>query len=85
MSAAAAEGEVRIIDDASKLTKIQKLAIFLLLLAPENAAQIVKHPEEEELEAVTAAIAGFGMISREVRFGLRGHYQASQHLRGECR
>jgi flagellar motor switch protein FliG len=66
-TAAASENEVKIIDDASKLTKIQKLAIFLLLLAPENAAQIVKHLEEEKLEAVTAAIAGFGMITREVQ------------------
>jgi flagellar motor switch protein FliG len=51
----------------SKLTKFQKLAAFLLILKPENAAQIMGQLEEAELEAVSAEIAKFTNISQELQ------------------
>jgi flagellar motor switch protein FliG len=40
--------------EVSKLTKIQKLAILLIILGPDTAAQILKNLDEHELEAVSA-------------------------------
>jgi flagellar motor switch protein FliG len=39
----------------------------LLLLSPENAAEIMKGLEEQELEAVTAEMAKFTVITQEVQ------------------
>ena len=40
--------------EISKLTKIQKLAILLIILGPDGASQILKNLDEHELEAVSA-------------------------------
>ena len=51
----------------SKLNQLQKLAAFLLLLEPDNAAHIMEQLEESELEAVSAEMAKFSAISRELQ------------------
>ncbi|HYE32403.1 MAG TPA: flagellar motor switch protein FliG [Methylomirabilota bacterium] len=43
--------------DSSKLTRIQKLAILLIMLGQESAAQVLRNLEEAEIEAVTAEMA----------------------------
>src|SRR5205085_3334252 len=43
--------------------KMQKLAILLVILGPDSAAQIMKHLDEHELEAVTAEMAQLNLIS----------------------
>jgi flagellar motor switch protein FliG len=53
--------------DVSKLSKVQKLAALLVMLNPENAAQIIKNLEEYELEAVSAEMAKFTMINQEMQ------------------
>ena len=50
-------------NDISKLTKIQKLAILLIILGPEAAAQILKNLDEHELEAVSAEMSHQTFIS----------------------
>jgi flagellar motor switch protein FliG len=45
-------------------TKTQKLAAFLLLLSPENAAQIMKSLEEQDLADVSAEMVKLEMISQ---------------------
>ena len=51
----------------SKLNQLQKLAGFLLLLEPDNAAHIMEQLEESELEAVSAEMAKFSAISHELQ------------------
>jgi len=51
----------------SKLNQLQKLAGFLLILEPDNAAHIMEQLEESELEAVSAEMAKFSAISRELQ------------------
>ena len=41
--------------DISKLTKVQKFAIFLIMLGQDSASQILKHLDEHELEAIHIA------------------------------
>jgi flagellar motor switch protein FliG len=51
----------------SKLTPLQKLAGFLLLLDAENAAQILQQLDEPQLELVTGEMAKFPAISQELQ------------------
>jgi flagellar motor switch protein FliG len=51
----------------ASLTKMQKLAIFLLMLSQENAAQIMKSLEEQDLEDVSSEIVKLGCVSQELQ------------------
>ncbi len=51
----------------SKLSQLQKLAGFLLMLEPENAARILEQLEPSELEAVSAEMAKFSAISQSLQ------------------
>jgi flagellar motor switch protein FliG len=49
------------------LTKLQKLAVLLLVLGPESAAEILRHFEEKELEAISAEMVKFNFVSQELQ------------------
>lgn len=49
------------------LTRVQKLAVLLLMLGPDSAAQILKNCDEKELEAVSAEMARFNVVSQEMQ------------------
>jgi flagellar motor switch protein FliG len=51
----------------SKLSQLQKLAGFLLMLEPDNAARILEQLEPSELEAVSAEMAKFSVISQPLQ------------------
>ena len=51
----------------SKLTRLQKLAGFLLILEPDNAAHIMEQLEAPEMEAVSAEMAKISVISIELQ------------------
>jgi flagellar motor switch protein FliG len=53
--------------DYAKLTHVQKLAILLIMLGAESAAQILKHLDDHELEAVTAEMARTSMVNQAVQ------------------
>jgi flagellar motor switch protein FliG len=53
--------------DYSKMTKVQKLAAFLLLLSPENAVQIMKGLEEDILEETAAEMTKMESVSHELQ------------------
>ena len=44
------------VQDISKLTKVQKFAIFLIMLGPDSAAQILKNLDEHEMEVTMAPL-----------------------------
>lgn len=54
-------------ETASKLTKVQKLAILLVMLGPESAAQVLKHLDEHELEAVSGEMAKQTLIGQQLQ------------------
>src|SRR5262245_21527016 len=54
-------------NDISKLTKIQKLEILLIILGPDAAAQILKNLDEHELEAVSAEMSHQTFISQKMQ------------------
>jgi flagellar motor switch protein FliG len=73
--------------EVSKLTKIQKVAILLIVLGQESAAQIMKHLDEHELEAVSAEMSRQTLISEELQMQILQEFsevavQASTSVRG---
>src|SRR6185436_3936957 len=55
------------VGDFSKLNKIQKLAILLVILGADSAAQIMKNLDEHELDAVSTEMSKLGLISQELQ------------------
>jgi flagellar motor switch protein FliG len=53
--------------DYSKLTRQQKLAIFLIVIGPETAAEVLKHFDDAEIELICREMSGFEMVSDQVR------------------
>ena len=51
----------------AKLTKLQKLAAFLLMLTPENAAHLMKSLDEQDLEEVSSEMVKLGTVSQELQ------------------
>ena len=51
----------------AKLTKVQKLAVFLLMLHPDNATRIMKQLGQQELEAVAAEMTRFTAIGQDLQ------------------
>jgi flagellar motor switch protein FliG len=53
--------------DVAKLSKVQKLGALLVILGPDSATQILKHLEDYEVEAVSAEMSKFAMITQEMQ------------------
>ena len=53
--------------EISRLNKIQKLAVLMVIVGADSAAQIMKYLEPAELEAVTSEMAKLGLISLELQ------------------
>jgi flagellar motor switch protein FliG len=74
-------------NDLSKLTKVQKFAIFLIMLGPDSAAQILKNLDEHELEVITAEMARQSLVSQELQVAILREFSdvalhASTSVRG---
>jgi flagellar motor switch protein FliG len=52
---------------AAALTRTQKLAVLLLMLGPESAAQILKNFADQEMEAIAVEMGKFSFISQEMQ------------------
>lgn len=73
--------------EVSKLNKIQKLAILLIILGPDSAANILKNLDEHELEAVSVEMSNQTFISQKVQAEILREFsevalQASTSIRG---
>jgi flagellar motor switch protein FliG len=71
----------------SKLTQIQKLAGFLLILDPDNAAHILQQLDPPEMEAVSSEMAKFTTLSHDLQHDIMQEFlpvavQASTSVRG---
>jgi len=53
--------------DFAKLTRQQKLAIFLIVLGPEPAAEIMRHLDDADIELVCREMAQYTMVSDSLR------------------
>jgi flagellar motor switch protein FliG len=51
----------------ASFTPMQKLAAFLLMLSPENAAHVMKSLEEQDLEEVSLEMVKLGVVSQQVQ------------------
>jgi len=74
-------------NDISKLTKVQKFAIFLIMLGPDSAAQILKNLDEHELEVISAEMARQSLVSQELQVAILREFSdvalhASTSVRG---
>jgi flagellar motor switch protein FliG len=52
--------------DYTKLSRQQKLAIFLICVGSESAAEVLKHFDDNEVEVICREMAGFPMVSESV-------------------
>ncbi|MFO1511534.1 MAG: flagellar motor switch protein FliG [Verrucomicrobiota bacterium] len=52
---------------AAALTRTQKLAVLLLMLGPESAAQILKNFADNEMEAIAVEMGKLSFISQELQ------------------
>lgn len=73
--------------DVTKLTRHQKLAILLVMLGPEGAAQVFKHLDAREVEAISVEMAKLSIISQELQRAILREFsgmavQASTSVRG---
>ncbi len=50
-----------------QLTKLQKLAIFLIVLGPETAAEILRQFEDAEIEAICREMTHFQVVEPELQ------------------
>jgi len=53
--------------DFTKLTRQQKLALFLIVLGPESAAEVLRHFDDAEIELLCREMAQYGMVSDTTR------------------
>ncbi len=53
--------------DYKKLSKTQKLALFLITIGPDSAAEVIKHFDDAELEKVCREIANFKIITLDLQ------------------
>jgi flagellar motor switch protein FliG len=53
--------------DYTKLTRQQKLAVFLIVIGPETAAEILKNFDDAEIELICREMSQYPMVSDAVR------------------
>jgi flagellar motor switch protein FliG len=53
--------------DYTKLNRQQKLAVFLICVGPDAAAEVFKHFEDAEIELICREMAAFSMVSESVK------------------
>ncbi len=75
------------VTDIAALSKVQKLAIFLIMVGQESAAQILKNLDEHELEVVTAEMSKQTLVTQEVQSAILKEFSdvavhASTSVRG---
>jgi flagellar motor switch protein FliG len=49
--------------DLSKLSRQQKLALFLIIIGPEAAAEVLRHFDDAEIELLCREMSQYTMIS----------------------
>lgn len=73
--------------DIEKMTRVQKLAVLLVMLGSESAAQVMKHLSEVELEGVSNEMAKLTMVNQATQAKILEEFteiavSASSSLRG---
>ncbi|MCF7707895.1 MAG: flagellar motor switch protein FliG [Verrucomicrobia bacterium] len=55
---------------AENMSKLQKLAVLLLLLGPDSAAELMKHLSEQEINAVAGEMSKLGLVDYETQLSV---------------
>ena len=50
-----------------KLTRIQKLAVFLIVVGPEAASDVLRHFEDGDLEAICREMGQIAVVTETLR------------------
>ena len=66
---------------SSSLSGIQKVAIVLLSLGPTASAELLKQLPDEEVDAISAAIARLGSVSPNQAEGILGEFEEAVNTR----
>lgn len=53
--------------DYTKLTKIQKLAVFLIVVGPESAAEILRHFDDTDLEQICREMGQISVVTDVIK------------------
>lgn len=53
--------------DFAKLTRHQRLAVFLVVIGPDSAAEVLRHFDDAEIELLCREMAQFTMVSDSMR------------------
>lgn len=74
-------------EEISKLNKVQKLAVLLVMMGPDSAAEILKSFESAEVESVSSEMAKITMISQQLQAAILKEFsdvavEASTSLQG---
>jgi flagellar motor switch protein FliG len=64
---ASVDAGLKIPKEGPELSRVQKLAALLLIITEENAAQLMKSLDEQELEAVSSEMTKFASINYELQ------------------
>lgn len=65
--ASSVEAVAPVAGKAATMTKIQKLAVLLVILGPDSAVDIMKHLDEHELEAVAGEMTKVSLVNYELQ------------------
>jgi flagellar motor switch protein FliG len=88
--AAAVESGPGVEGGASALTRYQKLAVLLVVIGPDGAAEVLKHLSGEEVEALSVEMAKLSVVRQELQLEILKEFsevalQAGTALRGGSR
>lgn len=61
------------------MTPVEKVAVLMVLLAPDASARLLQSMEEEQIKAVSAAMCSLGEIPREVREKVLDEFYETVH------
>lgn len=70
--------------DVAAMSKIQRLAVLLIVLGAESAAQLLRHMDEPEVEAVTAEMARITVVTQEMRQDVLREFSSVAVQAGSC-
>ena len=70
--------------DVESMSKIQRLAVLMIVLGAEGASQLLRHLDEPEVEAVTAEMARITVVTQEMRQDILKEFSEVAVQAGSC-
>ncbi len=55
------------IPDYDKLSRLQKMALFLIVIGPDSSAELLKHFNDQQVEAICREVSNFEIVTSELK------------------